>query len=376
MTQTRDAPTHNRYSHFRCEEGTVTDVNRKNWTVTVETRHSSKGPNDIQCLVPYTHVNNGEGIHFLPEVGAICMLAWPNDNTPPFIMGFKGAAGVQTSQDGRPERSTADPEGSDTDVSFQSRRPDLNPGDIAVTTRDENFIYLRRGGIVQIGATPISQRVYVPVLNYIRDYCENYSMSAFGGDVTWSVLRQESDPRGGAAATYVFHMNAEAQDAEATVRVRYMPLEEPGSASRGAWEVRVAPKGIARDTGEVTGEVYSLYVTTDGDETQILAGSREITIKGDDLLRVSGGRTVRVGGDDTITADGAMRHIASGEAVLGGSQIKLGGRAASSPAVKGTELLTWFASAQWIVGPSGTATLSPASLAQLQQILSTKVFVE
>jgi hypothetical protein len=200
--RTRDAPSHGRYSHFRLEEAVVTDVDRKTYTITVDTKHSSKTVTDIQVGSPYHHHDSGEGIHHLPEVGAICYLAFPSDNTPPFVLTYLGAASVVSTADGTPARSTPDGAGSDTDVSFRSKRPALNPGDIAITTRDENFLYLRRGGIVQIGATPISQRIYIPILNYIKDFCENYEMQTFGGDVAWTVGRQEDDPSGDAPACY------------------------------------------------------------------------------------------------------------------------------------------------------------------------------
>jgi hypothetical protein len=375
MTRARDAPTHGRYSRFRLEEATITDVNRRTWTVTADTRHSSRTVTDIQCLAPYHHYEGGEGFHHLPEVGAICYLAWPSDDTPPFIMGYIGAAAAQTSPDGDPVRPTPDGLGSATDVGFRSRRPDINPGDIALTTRDENFIFLRRGGIVQIGATPISQRIYIPVLNYIKDFCENYEMHAFGGDIQWTVGRQEHDPSGNAPSTYTFHLNEFAQDEKATVRIRHLPLSSPGGGDKAAWEVFVAPQNINRDTGEVSNEVYSLVITTAGDQTEVVGGARHVTVKGDDTLEVQGKQEVTVQGDAKLTAQGAIEQIASGNAVLGGATVKIGSRGAASPGVLGDQLITWFGSAQWVV--AGTvATVSPASIAALQQILSLKVTIE
>lgn len=373
--RTPDAPTHSGYSHVRIEECVITNVNRKTWTVTAESRHSAKTVEDIQVLAPYHHYSNGEGIHHLPEVGAICVICWLSDNTPPFIMGYLGAASVTSSQDDGPERSTAAAEGSPTDVSFQSRRPDLNPGDIAMTTRDGNFIYLRRGGVIQIGATSIAQRIYIPVLNYIKDFCENYEMSHFGGDLSWTVARSESDASGKAPATYILHLNEFAQDKKATVRISHLPVPSPGGGSKAVWEVKVAPQGIDRDDGSVTGAVYSLLVTMDGKKTEIIGADRSTTIKGNDLLDVTGDRTLTVGGTEKHTVTGDLKLLAGQKAVLAGLLLKLGSEGASEPGVKGQALLTWFASAQWVV--AGTvATLSPASLTALSQILSQKVFLE
>jgi hypothetical protein len=371
MARTKDAPSHSRFSHFRCEEATVVDVNRKTYCVKVETRHTSKSIEDIQALAPYHHFANGEGIHHLPEVGAVCLVAFPSDDTPPFIMGYKGSAAVLISEDDTPERSTSAAEGSMTDVSWRSRRPKLNPGDIAITTRDENFIFLRRGGIVQIGSTPISQRVYIPILNYIKDFAENYAMQTFGGDVSWTVGRVEDDPGGNAPATYVFHMNEFAQDAKATVRVRHLPLS---NGDKAAWEVHVAPQGISREDGSVENEVYSMIIMTDGEKTEIIGANRNVTVKGNDTLTVEGDRRVDVSGTHKLSGS-SIELTADQQAALIGSIVKLASSGASSPAVLGDQLIQWFGTAQWVV--AGTvATVSPAAITALAQILSQKVLLE
>jgi len=325
-------------------------------------------------MSPYHNPANGEGIHHLPEVGSICYIAWPNDNTPPFILGYIGAASATVSATDAPARPSVAAEGSSTDVSFRSRRPKLNPGDIAITTRDENFIMLRRGGVVQIGATPIAQRVYIPVLNYIKDFCENYEMHSFGGDIAWTVGRQEDDPSGQAPATYTFHLNEFSQDAKATVRIQHLPL---GGSDKAAWQVHIAPQGISRDDGTVENEVYSMVITTSGDKAEIVGAGREIHVTGNDELTVGGNRSVTITGDEVTTANGKIESIAAQANVLGGAQVKLGSRLAIKQAVKGPELVQFLASAIWIVNPAtSTATLSPPSIIALQSILSTKVFLE
>jgi hypothetical protein len=380
MARTEGAPSHNRYSYFRCEEGVITDVNRKTFTVRVDTRHSGKTVEDIQVMSPYHHFSSGEGIHHLPEVGAICLIAFPSDNTPPFIMGYLGAAStLQTlNEEEGPERSTAAAEGSATDVSFRSRRPQLNPGDIAITTRDENFLILKRGGVLQIGSTPLSQRIYIPVLNYIKDFAENYELSTFGGDVSWTVARQEDDPSGDAPASYVFHVNEFAQDAKASVRVSHFPLAAPGG-TKTAWQVHIAPKGIDRDTGEVENEVYSLIITTDGTKTEVIGADRTVTVTGNDVLDVDGDQTVRVKGNVELRSDRGIKQIASRVHVIGGSQVKLASESASNPAVKGRELVQLLSSAVWpvtVVGGAMVASPSPAWIQALQRILSQKVLLE
>ncbi len=357
------------------EEGVITDVNRKTWTVTVETRHTAKTVPDLQIMVPYHHYANGEGLHHLPEVGAVCLLGWPSDNTPPIVMGYLGMPSVELASDGQARPESTDDSASPTDVSLRSRRPDMNPGDIGMTTRDENFVICRRGGIVQIGATSIAQRIYIPVLNYIKDICENYSMQSFGGDVSWTVDRQESDPSGNAPATWTMHLREFAQDAKATVRVRYLPVQAPGGGSKSAWEISVSPQGIDTDDGSVEEEMYSLLVTIDGDKTEVIGANRSVTVRGNDTVRVEGNQETTVTGDSKITAQGSLEHIAGSTAVLGGAIVKLGSKTAAHPGTLGDELVQWLATSIWPVA-GGAAAPSPASIAALSRILSTKVFLD
>ena len=350
----------------------MTDVNRAAWTCTVETRHSDKSMYDVQALSPYHHYRGGEGFHHLPEVGAVVMVGWPSDNTPPFIMGYKGVpAQVTSSSEDTPAGASADGEPVDQAVSFRSGRPDMNPGDIGFTTRDGNFVILRRGGVLQLGATASAQRIYLPLLNYIKDFSENYSLNSFAGDVSWTVDRPESDPGGDAPATHVVHINGAAQDEKATVRIRHMSL--PGEGDRSAWEVQVADKGIDRNTGVVENETYTLKVLVDGTKTEMSA-SRTVTVDGDDVLEVDGDRTVTVGGTSQLNAN-QIELVARGVASIVGSAVKLGASDASEPAPLGFTLVEWLAGAVWVV--SGTsATLSPASLATLPRILASKTFVK
>jgi hypothetical protein len=84
----------------------------------------------------------------------------------------------------------------DENSSHRAQRVDLNPGDIYLGTRDENRIILRRGGVIQIGATPLAQRFYLPVDNIIRDLCENYYLETLAGGLSWSLDLPENIPEG------------------------------------------------------------------------------------------------------------------------------------------------------------------------------------
>ncbi len=379
MTQSA-SPSHTRYSPFRCEEAVITNVDRKRYTVTAETTYSSKTVENIQCGSPYVHHTNGEGEHHLPEVGATCYLAWPNDSTPPFIMCYVMQPTVTVEGENGISRSgMTDSEGSTSDINYKGKRPDLNPGDWSVTGRDGNFIFLRRGGVVQIGATSIAQRLYLPILNYIKDFCENYEMSTLGGELSWTVDRQEYDPSGKAPVSWILSLREFAQDPKATVRIRHMPLQAPGGQAKSAWEVHVAPQGINLEDGSVENVNYSLVVSLSGSKSEVVGADRTVTIRGNDVLRVQGNRVATVDGNDTLSVGGNMTHTARGVATMSGRLVKMGSENAAHPSMLGDEFVQWFASGQWIVTttPAGQfATPSPAMIVAMSRLLSRKVLLE
>lgn len=372
--RTTDAPSHNAFSDFRCEKAVITNVNRKTWTVTAEGIYSGKEFPDIPVISPYVHHANGEGAHNLPEVGAHCYVGSPSDNSPSFIMGFIPPPAMVVSEDSDPARSTMSPEGSFTDVSYQANRPDLNPGDYGFTTRDGNFFILRRGGVLQLGATPLAQRICVPIENFVRDFAQNYELSTFAGNLAWTVEPPEMDPRG-PACQWVFHTREFATDVAATVRIRHTPLSAPGAALKAAWEVTVAPQGIDTETGEVTGATYTMLITTDGSQTELIGASREIMVRGNDKLTVEGDATWGVNGTLSCTAK-EMKYAADAVQIV--AKLALGVANATEPAILGAAFLEWLSTQKWpvaTVGGAQVAAPSPDAIAAFQKVLSSKVFL-
>lgn len=372
MARRDGSPADGAYSHFRCEEATITNVNRNTWKVSVSTTHSAKDVDDLKVMVPYTHYNNGEGYHHMPEVGAKCYLAWPSDDTPPFIMGYVAdPSAVQAAN----APDSPEEEAAFNDFSYRNRRPQLNPGDISITGRDGNFVTIHRGGIVSIGATAICQRIFIPTLNYIKDFGENYALTTLGGDMTWTVEREENDADGDAPSQMILHMNAHAQDEKATLRIRHMPLQDPSGSPRSAYDIVVASKNIDRDTGEVTDEKYSMLITVDGDKTELVGGTRKVTVKGNDELVVEGSRSADISGTDEVGAN-EIKYVAQGSARLDGATVKLGGAGANQASLKGNDFVNWLMGAQFIDGMGNVSTLMPVSVPGLQLCLSRKVVIE
>jgi hypothetical protein len=158
------------------ETGQVIDVDIEMHSVTVVTQYTQKPLVGVAFATPYQHFTNGEGIYFMPEVGSLVWLCWPSDGSRPFVMGWAPARGE--------------------DGGLRANKMALNPGDIYLGTRDENFIILRRGGILQIGGGPLSQRMYLPIENTIKDFCENYGLYSVAGELEWTVDRVETTTDG------------------------------------------------------------------------------------------------------------------------------------------------------------------------------------
>src|SRR5688572_8640016 len=126
------------YRPVRIERARVVNVNINEYTVDARTEMAPYKPKfDIPWMVPYTHFSQGEGINFMPEVGSTCFICEPSeDGRDSFVLGW-----IMPDEGG----------------AYRAGRELINPGDIHFTTRDGNFVTIRRGGIVQIGATPVCQ---------------------------------------------------------------------------------------------------------------------------------------------------------------------------------------------------------------------------
>lgn len=187
------------------ESGKVVDVDVETFSLTVVTEMTQKSFVGLAFATPYQHYANGEGVYFMPEVGSLVWLCWPSDNaTRPFIMAWAPAR--------------------EDNGSLRSGKMMLNPGDIYLGTRDENFLILRRGGIVQIGGGPLSQRIFMPINNIIKDICENYSLQSLAGDMDWSINRPEASADGKRPALFSLRAKEYADDSG------YVALLEMGSS--------------------------------------------------------------------------------------------------------------------------------------------------
>lgn len=209
-------------------QGKVVNLNMVNWTVDVVTQFDRKRYFDIQVGSPYMHYSNGEGIYVMPEIGAKCMVCLPSDSSPPYVAHFimpvenvdLAAADAEkgTTSHSKPNRSS-------TGASFAGGRPRVKPGDIVIRTRDDNFIILHRGGVLQIGSTELAQRIYIPLNNLIMDVSENYAHHNAGGSVLWSV--QTGPTLENFPTEHTQTLRVYANDKSADVRIKMGKVSDP-----------------------------------------------------------------------------------------------------------------------------------------------------
>jgi len=291
------SPTQRGTQTVAIEQGQVINVDVARFTVDVRTSRTHRLLLDLKVGAPYLHYNAGEGFSVMPEVGALVQVCLPSDDVP-FILCFVTAF----------ERADTDTSSEQSQATFRAGRPDMEQGDMLLRTRDGNQLWLHRGGVVEIGATRLAQRVYVPLTNLIRDVFENYEALSTAGEMYWTTTRSDSDPDDTARAVFTVGVRDAAQDSASSVMVKLGHVDD-------TIRVRcvVAPNSIDSRTGEVDGDaVYELTINEDGDVAVTTAGDVTADVDGELELTVSGEANVTTG-NRTDTVNGNLSVQVSGE---------------------------------------------------------------
>lgn len=296
------------------ESGRVLDVDMATYTLTVTTQFTKKPQSGIPFATPYQHFANGEGIYFMPEVGSLCWVCFPSDGMRPFVIGW-ASGGVEGDH--------------------RSNRRDLNPGDIYMGTRDENFLVLRRGGVVQIGGGPLNQRIFLPVNNTIRDFCENFHLQTLAGDFEWSIARTEETTDGKRPASVKLKAREFANDAK--------PIAELEIGSHGENEPTILSLNIRASgadnanrklvlsidkSGNITWTAHkdSIWaITGDGavavdvkgdialvSKGEVGANGKTFVARGNDSAEVSAGKNLTLKGSTGVAIDGLKVTVNGG----------------------------------------------------------------
>lgn len=169
----------------------IVGVNPHAKTVDVQCVFTHRGSTDVPLLYQNAHPDHAGGDDFMPEEGAYCYVAYPNDSSPPFLLGFVGkpSYGAAADDAGNPlEEPDPVPE-----IGYGYNRARLDPGDRRLATADGNHITLRRGGIVEISSTPLAQIMLVPIENVLRFYAQRFQMRSPLGEIDWGHVTLTAD---------------------------------------------------------------------------------------------------------------------------------------------------------------------------------------
>lgn len=352
--------------------GRVIDVDVENYSVSVATVVARKVYTDIPYATPYQHFTGGEGIYFMPEVGSMCWICEPSDHNRPFVLGW---APVRRADNGN---------------DFSSNRMPLNPGDIYLGTRDENFVILRRGGVLQVGGGPLSQRIFMPINNTIKDLCENYSLQTVAGDLNWTVERDETTTTGDrpTSLTVSARMLANDKNPVATLRMgshvgsgTQSPISSDGNISFSLTIKASGDDGAAVKIKTVLGKDGKAYFEAADDI--FIKASKGYTLQASGDISISSAKTISLSSVDSMSLTSSKTATLSGQEgvsissgvkvdVVAG-QVNLGSPLATEFAVLGDTLVAWLTSHTHV----DTVTNSPSTppTQPLVGALSTKVKV-
>jgi hypothetical protein len=326
----------NMESHWRpsgVETARIVNVNVDDWSVDCVSEHGNKKYFDLQLMSPYFHFMNGEGIYLQPEVGAFVWICKPSmgEFAAPFVLGFQAPF--------------------DEDVgSFRCGRQTLNPGDMMMRTRDENFVVLRRGGVVQIGATPICQTIYVPINNIIRHFCEKFEINAFGGQLLWETHRRETSSDQDMLTTLYLKVKEKADD---DAHIAELTIGSHGENDPATLELIIFNQG--RADGKET-QIRMTY-TKEGDVSWYLTHDWDVYAEGEIRMTSEGNMTLHTDADYLLEAkEGKVEvktknefkvFVESGKSIIETPQhivkcgmIKHGSASATEPGVLGQQLKT------------------------------------
>lgn len=337
----------------------VLDVNIKNYTLAVASQFAKKPLIGIPFMVPYNHHHSGEGIYFMPEVGSVCWICFPSDGNKPFVMGW-----------GMTSESS----------SYRGRRQDLNPGDIYLGTRDDNCIILRRGGVVQIGATPLAQRIYLPVNNTIRDFCENYGLHTLGGDLEWTIAREETTTDGTRPALLRVRAKEFADDKAYVAELQIGSHEGNDQTILSLIVNASGADNAAQKFSLEIGKDGSVAWKTEFDVTWDIKG--RFAVKATDTISMESDQAIQLTAKDNFTAKGSLAKMEASmgaatvkspsQVVLDGPIVMAGGPTASQPVAMAVPLMTWLGTHfHQITAPFPGAPTTPPIVPPVPAIAST-----
>lgn len=278
MRRRQPRPTQGRLQDVRVLRGVVQSVDKLRHAYTVADEVGGVHQN-IQYAPTYI-TTDGSGSFVSPERNSVVWLMFPSTGRTPFIFAFSVP----------PKQTDEGDEGEEPD-DFRQNRPVINEGDqVLASGRNGGFAILRSSGVLEVGASQLAKRVYLPLRHTIRDFFENWFGHGVGGSLTWEA-RREDDQHGVDRTPIEFKLDVkEFAEDEPIIKLRVGRVAEE--------DAEALPQGAL---GAIIGslninEKVKLWVDRNGTVASVIYGPTTASFMGPRVEYFSSQLTTRVRG--------------------------------------------------------------------------------
>ncbi|MFZ4580471.1 MAG: hypothetical protein ACOYOB_18960 [Myxococcota bacterium] len=328
----------------------VDAVDVLNRTVTVTSVLVSRQPTRVPLLTPYCHPEHGGGFDYMPEVGAYCYVCFAGKDDC-FILGYVVNPKYRINE-----------ETGEQEISSAGERAPMESGDMRMVTADGNGITARRGGIVQIGATGLAQRIYIPIENTVRDYFQRYQARSPLGDIDWGYPTMSYEGKGADAAdTPVLIKYSFKETAQEDVSKHYTVEIRAGQLTADTLDTGVdnahvfASKDVCKHDGFpalLSGQNGVFSVTVYSHSTNAVTYAYQVSRDGNGFLHLGSNMLIEVGAELRVVAKNVHIECDGTTLLLDGSSIAGKATSISMSTVGGAKVTLGAGSAEVSVGAS------------------------
>ena len=292
----------------------VLSVNPVKYTCTIQSELDNCLHEDVP-IEPQVLNAEGGGSFWMPEANSVIWACSPSTESTPFIM--SGASLPKQTE----ESDDEDP----TDRRMNRLVP--GPGDQVLATSETGKVILRKGGILEIGASESALRRYIPLTNLIEEFSQNWRHNTGAGLLEF--ICRDQDPVYGTERTpaeFKFNMREFCEDTFPMMDLRIGRIKDEDDQSIPNGEVGAVVARLNFDNrttwwvdrdGNVAKRVMgSSYESFHGGRKRLTLGSvREVVngtmeneflnlktrVNSTDTLEVVRDRNITIGGNLTET---------------------------------------------------------------------------